>query len=86
MSKGGVENVSALLAKQVKQSEKCSDQSCLADLFVFTSPVGARVFIDGQAVKGVSTITNNANIGRFLIFVRDKILEGSVCASLQPSM
>ena len=67
VSKGGVENVSALLAKQVKQSEKCSDQSCLADLFVFTSPVGARVFIDGQAVKGVSTITNNANIGRLRV-------------------
>jgi len=67
VTKGGVENVSAILAKQVKQSEKCTDKSCKAVLFVFTSPVGARVFIDGQAIEGVSAITNDANIGKLRV-------------------
>lgn len=67
VKEGGVENLSITLSQALQQKqERCADndKKCKADVFVYTTPAGARIYVDGRPAlddKGQQMITEAGN-------------------------
>jgi hypothetical protein len=75
VSRGGVGNLFIQLAPVVENSEICdgSDNNCLADLFIYTKPSGASVYIDGKLITHtpntpkLTQVTSDPSIGQLRV-------------------
>ncbi len=67
VKEGGVENISITLSKALQQKrDRCAehDKKCSADVFVYSTPAGARIYVDGRPAlddKGQQMITEAGN-------------------------